>query len=756
MTEALEAQSPESLAQALGWSVPLEPADQEALGRLLDDEFDELDRSDQERLREAVEGCDALRICPSCASVSLVWLLAADGHCRGCGAELEPGASRAAGGSSSGAPALLDEATPDGWSLTQGKPSLGRKVVLAPDNEEWDARFERIERERREADERKRREAAEAAERERREAAEAEERKRQAAEEAARKAAEEAARKAAEEAARKAAEEAARQAAEEAARKAAEEAARKAAEEAARKAAEEAARQAAEEAARKAEEERKRKAAEEAARKAEEERKRKEAEEALRRAEEEAERHAAAERARPALGAMTGPRAGEVIRIEDVPASGLPEVQAGEASRVFLSQDGQVVLATALGTVEKINGKPVTGTFPVPLNSILTLNKTEVFLIGETEELNSATAPDVHFVRSDDKPGGPWPYWHEHVKLGAGPEATMKVIDDLVDDVHATIRTCFGRLVLEDLSGKELGVYLKGRQMRWLMLKPGVEFRLGPEGGPLLKVLPGAADLKPQKKAARAMRPTRNNRTMLEVQDYEGNVRRRVFLFTRREIRIGARERDPKTGKIVNELPLNTAPTESVELSTEQAGLNLTREGIELQRWRMGEAPMFMDDEPMEKGDTKSLKRRFDLRFGDDMHLEGRLYRSPSNVEIGDGPPRLGMNGGHPVDCLRLERKHTNHIYIWLVRRIKIGSSPQDTIQLSDMEDVDPNHVQILLQAGKYQVLTPKSDATIELPGGDAILLEPGVPATLPIDAKLLVGDATILFRVVTEEDFAF
>ncbi|MCA8925412.1 MAG: hypothetical protein KDD82_26620 [Planctomycetes bacterium] len=747
MTEALQAESVEALAQELGWGESLSAGDREVLVRLLDDEAEELDAGDRERLLAAAGSCPSLRACPDCKTVTLAHFLARDGHCRVCGAELEHGASaaaQAAGGAA--ASALLDAEPPGGWALTQGPPSLGRQVQLAADNEGWEARAQRIEREREEAKLAKKRAAAEA--------------KRKAEEEAKRKAAEEARRHAEAEAKRKAAEEAKRQAAEEARRKAAAEAQRKAAEEAQRKAAEEAQRKAAAEAAeakRRAAEEAQRKAAEAKRKAEEEERQRREAEEALRRAEAEAEEQLAAERVRPALGAMIGPRAGQVIRIPDVPPGGrMPEIQAGEDSQVFLAPDGNVILCTALGTLERINGKPVTGTFPVPLNAVLTLQSNEVFLVGETAELESATAPDVHFVRHDGKPGGPWPYWHEDVIVGAGPGATMKVIDDFVDDEHALITTHFGRVILEDRSGKDDGVYVKGERKRWVLLKPNMEFRLGLEGGPLLKVLPGVADLKPQKKAARAMRPTRDNRTLLEVQDYEGNVRKRVFLFTRREVRIGSSSRNPKTGKIVNELPLMTAPTESVELSTEQAGLTLTQEGIDLHRWRMGEAPMFMDDEPLEPGDKVSLKRRFQLRFGEDMHLDGRLYRSPSDVVLGEGPPRLGMNGGHPCDCLRLERKHTNHTYVWLVRRLKLGSSPNDTIQLKDMLDVDPNHVQILLNAGKYQILTPKSDATIELPSGDAILLEPGVPATLPIDAKVLIGDATIVFRVVTEEDFAF
>lgn len=728
MTEGLLSHSPESLASELGWTVPLSAADQQVLDRLLDDEVEELDAPDQERLRAAAKSHgELLQQCPECAMVSLAHFLAADGHCRVCGAALVPGAAGSRGGASK-SPTLLDVESPGGFAPTLGPPSLGRPVRLTPDNEDWESRAERIERERIEAKHRAKAEAQAKAEAEARARAEAEAKRKAAAEAKARAEAEAKARAAAEAKAKAEAEAKARAAAE---------AKAKAEAEAKRKAAEEA--------------ERKRKAAEEA------ERQRKEAEEAARKAAEEAEQRLAAERQRPAMGAMIGPRAGQVLRIPDVPAEGLPEVQSGEDSLVFLNTDGNVVLCTALGTLEKINGKPVTGTFPVPLNAILTLSSSnEVFLIGETAELESATAPDVHFVRADGKPGGPWPYWHEDVLVGAGPEATMKVIDDFVDDVHAKITTSFGRVILEDLSGKEDGVFVKDRRMRWLMLKKNMEFRLGLEGGPVLKVMPGVADLKPQKKAARAMRPTRNNRTLLEVADFEGNIRRRVFLFTRREIRIGNSSRNPKTGKIVNELPLMTAPTESAKLSTEQAGLNLTREGIDLQRWRMGEAAMYMDDEPIEPGDTVSLKRRFELRFGDDMNLEGRLYRSPSDVEIGDGPPRLGMNGGHPCDCLRLERKHTNHVYLWLIRRLKIGSSPNDTVYLKDMEDVDPNHVQILLKSGKYQILTPKSDATLELPNGDVVALEPGVPATLPIDAKLLIGEAIITFRVVTEEDFAF
>ena len=45
--------------------------------------------------------------------------------------------------------------------------------------------------------------------------------------------------------------------------------------------------------------------------------------------------------------------------------------------------------------------------------------KGEAFVVEERGEVEGMSAPAVHFVREDDQPGGPWPYWNEEMQVGA-------------------------------------------------------------------------------------------------------------------------------------------------------------------------------------------------------------------------------------------------------------------------------------------------------------------------------------------------
>ena len=726
-----------TLARELGWRGELDDDALSRLARLLDDEAELLSPPEREGLRGKLAP-GQLVVCEGCGNLLLGRYRPDDGRCRVCAAPLDGEGSQPAGteqAASSSAPAgaararVVAELRGEvGWAPLE-RLGLGKPVHIDADNEDWDQRTARLERER---DEERRRAAEESA----RKAREEEERRRKAAEEAARRAAEEEARRQA--------------AAEEQRRKAeAEEAARRAAEESARKAREE--------------EERKRRAAEEAARKQreEEERKRREAEEAARlAAEEEARRLAVeeesaaklkAEQMRPALGAILGPEAGTIQRLQDLPAA--PALKPGEPSRIWIGPDHVPRLTVAQGMAERVNGQKVeAGTTQLVAGQIVTLGPERAYVLDQTGDLEAVSAPQVHFARADGKPGGPWPYWNEAVKVGAAGDCEVRLVDDAVHERHALVSTRFGRIVLEDTSPEADGVWVKGRRMRWMLLKPGLVFSLGKEGAQLT-VKEGEADLQPKGKEARAQKPTRHNRVLLEVQDEAGKTIRKVFVFARREIRFGRTDRDPKTGKVINELALVPSSTEGTKIATEQGGLNLTRDGVEVQRWRQGEAEMLLDDEPIAKGQSKPLARHFTVAIGEGMLLDGRVFRSPSDVVLAEGPPRLGVEGGHPFECVRLDRIYTNHTYVFLVRMLRLGSGRNAPVRL-DVPGVLEGHAQVLLKDGKYLILAPKGQVTLEPPGQEKFELEAGIPAVLPINAKLGLGKATIVFRTPTEQDF--
>ena len=84
---------------------------------------------------------------------------------------------------------------------------------------------------------------------------------------------------------------------------------------------------------------------------------------------------------------------------------------------------------------------------------------------------------------------------------------------------------------------------------------------------------------------------------------------------------------------------------------------------------------------------------------------------------------RLGMKGGHPTECVRLDRKKANHTYVFLVRMLRIGCEPA----------------------------APKEEAPVFL--GD-FKMDPGVVYPLQIDTEIKIGEATLFFRVVEESDW--
>ena len=708
-----------ALAKELGWRGGMEDEDLARLGRLLDDEAELLAPAERQALRERVSSAahasEAPRVCvcEACGNLFLPRYRPEDGRCRVCAAPLDGAAAAGAGSAAAGGQArarvVAELQGGMDWEPLE-RLGLGKPVKIDADNEDWDQRLARLERER---DDEKRRAVADTA----RKAQEEETRRRAAEEERQKKEAE--ARRQREEAERKQREAA------EAARKA-----KEVAEAAARKV--------------KEEEERRQREAAEAARQAKEE------EERRQKSEEEEAARLKAEQTRPALGGILGPDAGKIVRIEDL--GGSPVLKAGDRSRIWIGPDHKARVTVAPGPGERVNGQKVEGTVELAAGQIVTLGPEQAYVIDQTGELEGVTAPQVHLARADDKPGGPWPYWNETVAIGAAGNCEVRVVDDDVHERHATVSTRFGRIVLEDTSPPDDGVWVKGKRMRWLMLRPGLTFSLGKEG-PQLTVKEGEADLQPKGKEARAQKPTRHNRVLFEVQDEKGKTIRKVFVFARREIRFGRSDRDQKTGKVINELALVPSATEGTKIGLEQGGLNLTREGVVLQRWRQGEAEMLLDDEPIAKGQQKALQRHFTIQIGDGMLIDGRVFRSPSDVVLSEGPPRLGIEGGHPFECVRLERVYTAHTYVFLVRMLRLGSGKNVPVRI-DVPGVLDVHAQILLKDGKYLILAPKGQVALEPPGAEKFELEPGIPAVLPINAKLFLGQATIVFRTPTEQDF--
>ncbi|RMG18861.1 MAG: FHA domain-containing protein [Planctomycetota bacterium] len=532
----------------------------------------------------------------------------------------------------------------------------------------------------------------------------------------------------------------------EAERRAREEAERKAREEAERRAREEAERRAREEAERRAREEAERKAREEAERKAREEAERQAREEAERKAREEAERRAKFAALRPALGCVLGPGAGEVVQLQDWPEEGPDPTRTA----VYVTGDVEAPGARLVVGDEpaRVDGHEVAGGFKLDMGQLVEFGGA-TYVIEETGEMDGIVAEAIHFARDDDQPGGPYPYWNEEVTIGAAHTCDVQVVDDAVADVHARVLTRFGQVVIEDLSPGE-GVWIDGEPVEAAVLQPGIVFRLAKDGPPL-KVGRGEAKQKAVP-AARAMKPSRHKRTLFELRGPSGKLLRKIFVFTRREVRFGSRGHDPtEPSRMVNELVLDPNPEELTVVSDKQGAFALTRDGIEVRR--DGEEPMFYNDEELEVGEAVALKRRFKLLIGEDedgMILDGRIYRSPTSIARDSGPPRLGMKGGHPAECARLDRKKSNHTYVFLVRMLRIGSEGAAPIRLR-LPGVEEGHCRIMFSQGKFLIAQPKKGPETWL--GD-LRMEPGVIYPLQIDTEIRVGEARLFFRVVDEADF--
>ncbi len=507
--------------------------------------------------------------------------------------------------------------------------------------------------------------------------------------------------------------------------------------------------------------ERRRLEEEERQRREEEERLRREEEERLRREEEEARRLAELEKHRPALGCVVGAKPGETIRIPDLPQEPTPET----AVFVLGWPDEPVVKLYVHDQPAWLDGKPQAAgsVVEVPMGSLVQIGDDAVYVVEENSEMGALTADAVHFARDDKQPGGPWSFWGETIQVGAAGSCEVNVVDDGVDDVHAEVCTRFGQILLEDKSGPDDGVWIDGARRSWVLLQSEVTFRLG-RNGPPIKVKEGEAKQRAGEKA-RAMKPSRHNRTVLEVRDADGDLVRKVFIFTRREVRFGNRitSAEDET-RALNEWALIPGPGEDAEVAEKQGGLALSSDGVDIRR--DGGAPMTLNGVPLEPGKPQPLKRRFTVEVGEEgsgIVFEGRVYRSPTSVERDTGPARLGMKGGHPFECVRLDRVNTPHTYVFLVRMLRIGSDEHAPLPIP-LDGVAPGHCRLLFSQGKFLIVGPKAEAPVTLQKlsaagdqvGDPVEMDPGVAFPLEIDTEVALGndDATLRFRVVDDGDF--
>lgn len=733
----------------------------------------------RERLRGLVVEC------PACESLTLARFKAEDDTCRVCG-ELLPvspefgqvlDASHVAALLAEDAPAApaadspLLAPDPADWQLAPRKHDPGKLLALAKDNLDWDDILAAI----RKAEEEGRRKAADEAARKKAEAdrqrAEAEARARAEAEARARAEAD-AARKRAEaeaEAARKKAEaeaEAARQRAEAEARARAEAEARARVEAEARAKAEaEARRKADAEAKRKAEEEALRAYAE-AQRKAEEEKKAKELEarrkqeaelaafaavqakaEADKKArEEEDERLRKLEDARLAIGRLTGAEAGKIVRIGDLD----PSLKPGQSKRpLCLMAQGKAKLLVPSGSKCSVNDTPALGIVEVKAGDIVKglFEDEDLAVIDENGELRGVNADPVHVKREDNGSGGPWNYWNEPLKIGASDQCEILLGEPGVDEVHATIATRFGRVVVEDACTEADGLWIEKARVQAFVARPGMTFRLGSKG-PVLGIGAGQAEIKAKEEAKAApAKPARYVRTVLHVEEPNGRASK-VFLFARREIRFG--RMFSRGDKVENDLVI--APEDDIQtVADKQGSFSLTRDGVTL-RLDDKVVPMSLNDEEMKPGQAVALKRRFTIDIGVGITLRGEVYRAPSSAKRAEtGLGQLGIEGGHPYECVRMVREDSSgHTYVFLVRQIRIGTGPGDSIQLDDTE-VAPGHASLFLARGVLQIVAPREKAKVKVDGEE---LQTGVPRPLKLGSVVELGDTTLRFEVTSESDF--
>lgn len=739
----------ETLIEEIGWAGPVSDEDQHALMALLHDEFHLLTKAQKSQFNESLDSHafmkEGLDCCAHCSNYSLPMFRSEQGRCRECGEYLNAALEAA---KESGDLTVTDHFRGSqsakgfsGLSLASSR-SLRKAFALADDNLSWSDREAagstprtatvdegaiqaRIEEElaRRLEEEKQRWQA--------------EERERQAASQAEFDQALQAAKDEAQRSAQKSLAQLEQEKAEEAAKQRLREEELKAEAAAEAKRLEDERQKALEAQRRQLEDE----AREQVLAVAEESKKDKELEEARRR------EAAALEASRPSLGCLIGPRAGKIARIPK-----LPEEGPGSLTAMYLIGDGRELIGRLYvkETVAYVDSKevPLESELDVALGSTVQIGG-ELFVFEELSELESQVPDAIHFARNDGKPGGPWPYWNEELVVGAASTCSFHLLDDEVADEQARIVTRFGRVLIEDIDTQndEAGVWLSGVRYPWLLLGAGQVFRVSEEG-PEIKVVKGEARVKAVPSAL-AMKPSRHKRAVLEARDAGGEVIRRVFIFTRREVRFGSRSRDPSDrNRMINEWVMTPTEADQVEIGEKQGALVLTREAVDL-RWDGGDV-MTLNSEVMERGKPQQLKRRFQVGLGATMTFDGRVYRSPSSVAAHGGPARLGMKGGHPYECARLDRVNTNHSYVFLVRMLRIGSEAAAPLRL-DVPGVESHHCQIMFSQGKFQIVAPKKDAPVSL--GD-VEMQPGAIYPLEINTAIHLGNASLLFREVREKDF--
>lgn len=645
--------------------------------------------------------------CVACENLVLPRFKAEDDRCRVCGEVLPVSASYGVRDDAAHIAALLEEAieeapvafqpdlAPPAWELAAPKPDVARFLKLSPENQDWDEVL------------------------------------------AARtRVADEARRKVEEETRKKAEVEAA------ARRKVEDEAARKRGEEEAKKRAEEELRRKQEEAVleqKRAEDETRRKQEEAAFAQ-------KRAEEEILRRQEEEERLRRQESERPAIGVLTGAKAGQMVRIDDLD----PKLKPSGTRPLPVITGGKAKLLVPSSTKVTINDKKVAGGIfdIVPGDIVRGLYEVDdLAVVDQTGELSGVNADPVHFKRDDAESGGPWNYWNEPVRIGSSIGSEIQVNDDGVDESHALVATRFGRVVLEDTCKDEDGIWVKGERLRSLVLRPDLKFKLGSKG-PTLVVVAGQAELKEAPIASGPMKPARYVRTVLHVQTTRGE-QQKVFLFARREVRFGKLfSRDEM--KVENDLVI--APADDLQtVGDKQGSFSLSREGVAVRRDDR-KVEMSVNDEELAPGQSALLKRQFTIEIGTGIALQGQVYRAPASVKRPEGPAQLGIEGGHPNECVKMVREgdDSGHTYVFIVRQIRLGSGATDSIQLPGI-GVAPGHATIQLSRGVLQIIAPRDKHKVKL---DGQILKTGVPYPLKLGAKVLLGECLLRFEVTQESDF--
>jgi hypothetical protein len=461
--------------------------------------------------------------------------------------------------------------------------------------------------------------------------------------------------------------------------------------------------------------------------------------------EEEAERRRRAEDARLAIGCLTGPNADKIIRIDDLD----PKLKPSGKRPLIVMTGGKAKILVPSGTKCLVNDKAVAGICELTGGDIVTglYADDDLAVIEENGELRGVNADPVHLKRADEEGGGPWNYWNEPVRIGAGSGCEVFIHDHGVDEVHATVTTRFGRVVVEDACTEEDGLYIDNERKTCFLGAPGTTFRLGTKG-PSLTIVEGSAEMKESAVAAKAgpMKPARYVRTILHVQTAKGE-QEKIFLFARREVRFG--RLFSRGDKVENDLVI--APADALQsVGDKQGTFALSRDGVTVQR-NDKKVDLSVNDEELAPGQTVTLKRRFTIEIGTGIVFQGEAYRAPIKTQRTAGPAQLGVEGGHPYECVRMSRDDSSHhTYVYLVRQIRLGSGATDSIKLPG-HNVGPGHATIMLARGVLQIVAPRDKHKVKL---DGQTLETGVATPLKLGSKILLGDCLIRFEVAAESDF--